>query len=306
MTSLQLSSYVPTLAIRPAEMRGLEFLPRSSKRAMTPTFLIAPWTSARSLASAIVRAEAAYPSMPYLADIERNYYTSSPERPAYQEYLELRDPSDGYQAWRRFAEDHEMLNPAVQIVDTDRDGINTQIDTFRALGRHWFLRITPSIRVDSLAEIVGDLNDRGFADFHVTLDYGHVNDAIAIESWVSGLLRGGLAHLRPSVPIVVTCTTFPTEFFEDQDGTPITYRFSNHRLLEQLRRSHNQRSFIYGDWGSTKPRVPPSILNKPVPRIDYPVLDQWFIARERADVDPFEQNAINIRRSAAWNGRLGI
>jgi len=81
----QVHDYVPTLAIRPCEMKGLEFLPDATKNGMIPCFLLAPWVNAHALERAIDRIESAFPNRHYFRDLDPDYQPTDPEAQAQQE-----------------------------------------------------------------------------------------------------------------------------------------------------------------------------------------------------------------------------
>ena len=85
--------YIPTLAIRPSEMNGLEYLPGLSKDRVVPIILLAPWSSSRSLGKAMERVEGAFPHRLFFLDVDRDYIPTNSESPAQAEWLALR-------AWR--------------------------------------------------------------------------------------------------------------------------------------------------------------------------------------------------------------
>ena len=107
-------SYVPTLAIRPSEMRGLEYLPKVAKNKLCPCFLLAPWVNATNLEAAIQKIERVFPNRPYFLDIENNYFPTNPERHAVLEFEALKDGRNAFENWREFVKSHENVWPCIQ------------------------------------------------------------------------------------------------------------------------------------------------------------------------------------------------
>jgi hypothetical protein len=124
-------------------------------------------------------------------------------------------------------------------------------------------------------------------------------------AWFQGLVAGELAALGANVPIVVSCTSIPTLFtgFDGLKRVP----FSNRQLVDQLARQTNRGNIIFGDWGSTRPRVEPGFANRPLDRIDYPMKNSWCFSRKNDGTWDFQMAAANLLGDEEiWNGHLQI
>ena len=122
-------NYVPTLAIRPSEMKGLEFLPGKIKDQITPCILLAPWAGISPLNRAIKRVERAFPGRNYFLDIDRNYQYSNLEGQAQQELLCLSD-SANWTKWIEFIKKNEHVFPCIQFKHRNENTRTQPLDIF--------------------------------------------------------------------------------------------------------------------------------------------------------------------------------
>ncbi len=296
-------TYVPTLAIRASEMTGLEFLPGLSKDRMLPVFLLAPWSSSRSLGKAMERIEQAYPRRPFFLDFDRDYVPTNPDNPAQTEWLQLRNPLDRFRAWWHCWIDYPQAMPCLQLDGQSKEDLVLQIGDIQSQDREFCLRIELSRLPRNIGVIVEALTEVGTADFTVIVEGGWVSDPLMVYAQAHGLITGVLAPLDGRIPMVVSYTSMPTGFHL-MEGV-VEVGFSNHQLLDQLRKTSNRDVILYGDWGSTKPREN-NFGKAPFPRIDYPIDDAWYIARNKDEEWTYKDAATAILRNDAWDGELGI
>ena len=297
--------YVPTLAIRPSEMNGLEELPGLTKDRMRPLFLVAPWTVANTLTKAVERAQKAYPGRSYFLDLDRDYSITNPEADAQQELNELRSPQECYENWWSFVEGFENAQPCLQLAGQTAECIHTQIVWAQELGREFCLRIVLNRVPPNLGEVVSVLNNVGTADYTIILEGGWTENSLTLASRFSGLIGEALGEVDANIPIVVSCTSVPTDFQSFQGCREVS--FNNRTLIAQIARNHNRRRVVYGDWGSTRPREPSGHRRRPIDRIDYPVSDGWLFARNREREWNFRDAAEEIVwRSGQWDNDLNI
>lgn len=298
-----IGTYIPTLAIRPSEMNGLEYLPGLSKDRMVPVILLAPWSSSRSLAKAMERVERAFPHRPFFLDFDRDYRPTNSESPAQMEWLELCDPSNRFQAWRNFWVNYREVIPCLQLDGQSQEDIRKQIEDIQSHDCEFCLRLELNRLPRNLHAVIDAVIEVGTADFTVVIEGGWVQDALMLDAQALGLITGVLANLDGRVPIAVSCTSMLKDF-QDIEGLEET-RFSNHQLLAQLQRNSNREILLYGDWGSTKPRED-IFARPPLPRIDYPTDNAWHIARNKEKNWGYQEAAKKIIESPAWDGSLGI
>lgn len=298
--------YVPTLAIRPSEMFGLEKLPAATKDRMLPCFLLAPWVNSKELESAIKRIERAYANRPYILDIDRDYSLAKDKKSnAMDQFRDILDTSDAFKHWRQFVEISDHIWPCIQAQQMAKADIARQINEFQNAGRNFCLRIDRNQLRVNIPDAINALSEIGTADFIIILEGGWSRDALTLETWFSESASTYLSKLNSEIPIVVSCTSMPVEFARISGVKRV--QFSNHELLDNIARRHNQIRFVYGDWASTRPRTTPGIASKPYDRIDYPTRDAWFIARNKEQSWKFQQAAMEIvNNTNIWDGRLKV
>jgi len=125
-------SYVPIVAVRPAEMMALEELHPSDKDAMLPYIVFRPWLTAHHFESVLARVEAARGHRPIIVDLTPDPF-AQPHRPVHDVIDELRNPANGYRNFFDFISEHENFIPSVQLSAPAE--LATQVRRFNALGR---------------------------------------------------------------------------------------------------------------------------------------------------------------------------
>ena len=296
-------TYVPTLAIRASEMNGLEFLPGISKDRMVPVFLLAPWANSKRLARAIERVERAFPGRRYFLDFDRDYIPTDVGSPAQAEWLDLRYSSDEFRSWGEFWVEWPMAIPSLQLDGQGRREIIRQVEGIQSHGREFCLRVELRRMPQNLRLVLETLTEIGTADYTVIVEGGWARDSLSMYAYFYGLITDTLAALDSRVPIVASSTSIPRGF-SDMEGL-VEVPFSNHDLVDQLRRYANREVILYGDWASTKPRDD-DFGRRPFPRIDYPTSRSWYFARHREMDWDFRSAAMAVVESSGWNGNLGI
>lgn len=297
---LENTPYVPTLAIRPAEMRGLEYLAQRTKERMTPCFLLAPWVSASTLTKAVERLETAFPHGPYFLDLDRLYLATNTDHPAQAEFLSLSQPDGAYLNWQNFISEIPRAMPVLQLRGLGAREIRQQFRAFQRMQKPFGVRICDGRVPENIVELVEALNVVGSADYALILDAGWTRDPLGTAAWYSGLLRGALTTIDAQVPAVVSCTSIPKEFASINGLSPVV--FSNRLLVNQVQAGANRARIIYGDWGSTRPRERQSGGSRPPPRIDYSLSDAWCIARNPGQDWDYTRAAAEIVQSPYWDG----
>jgi hypothetical protein len=298
--------YVPTLAVRPSEMNGLEYLPGATKDRMTPCFLLAPWANSSSLQRTITRIERAFHNRPYFLDIDPDYSITNLDSDAQRELAALKNPANHFENWIAFVREHEWIMPCIQGRGQTEADIAAQIQVVQSMGRPYCMRIVKDHYPENLDEIVGAFAVGGSADFAIILEGGWTRDPLTLGAWFSGVIAESFHPIDASVPVVISCTSMPKMFEAYSQNAPAVVPFNNRRLVEQIKRSSNRAQVVYGDWGSTRPRDQRGIANRPLDRVDYPTEQSWHIARNKEDGWDFRNAATAIVNSAAWNGNLGI
>ncbi len=298
-------SYVPTLAIRPSEMNGLEQLPGTTKDNFTPLFLLAPWANSKGLAKSIARIEKAFPKRPYFLDLDRDYFLPQSERSQSQEELfDLFCEDDNYKNWVDFISNYDSVFPCLQHVNQSRGALVRQINAIQRLNKTFCVRIELRRDFTNIPEIIAALNQEGTADYVVVIEGGWVPETTVLEAQIQGILTNLFQGVDATVPIIISYTTIP-KVFSDIEGCKEFY-FDNRRLITSLSKNSNRRfNLVYGDWASTRPREY-SMGRRPLPRIDYPTKKSWIIARNKTKNWGFDAAAKEIISNPEWTPSLGI
>lgn len=315
--SLEEISYVPTLAIRPSEMNGLENLSGLTKSRLCPVFLLAPWPNANNLVQAIERAEKAFPppdriedvgpvpSRHYILDIDRDYpMPSEARRPAQREFFSILDgEKNRFSAWWEFVESHRRIQPCVQLGNQNRENIIWQVEQSIRYDRTPCLRVRKEDRYSTnLKDIASAFNDASGGNFIVILEGGWTENALSLMAWFSGMVQTTLSEVDGHIPIVLSCTSIPQQFGKFAGCEKQI--FTNRDLLRQTR-SQTNRPLIYGDWGSTRPRDKAKNGRRPFDRIDYPLPESWVVSRNAEKRWTFQDAARElISRTDIWEEDL--
>jgi len=286
-------------------MNGLQYLPRATKERMTPCILLAPWVNSGTLDKAIERVKKAFRGQNFILDIDRDYEFTDLESSPQQRLVELLKASDAYSNWCEFVVEHDDMIPCIQTRNQSEADIRRQIDRYQDAGRSYCLRLHMHRFPVNADDIVAALTAKGSADFCIILEGGWTRDPLTLFAWFDGIITGVLGPLVADIPIILSCTSMPKVFHQFEDGIT-AIPFSNHELVAQVRRNHNRRRIVYGDWGSTRPREPSGFAQRPLDRIDYPTAGHWLIARNKDGKWDFEDAARAIVARPEWEGDLGI
>lgn len=293
--------------MRASEMNGLEFLPSATKERMVPCFLLAPWASSNTLERAVERIQRAYRSWPYFLDIDRDYQFTDVESGPQAELLHLLDKANSFTNWASFVREHELIWPCVQSRGLSENEIRAQIETFQEMGRPYCMRIVMERFPANIEDLVAAFAAGGAADFVIILEGGWTKDPLTLAAWFSGVIANSLSAIDANVPTILSCTSMPKLFTNYSGQKPAAVPFTNRALLEQVARGSNRTRLIYGDWGSTRPREPRGHAQRPLPRVDYPTADAWYIARNKENEWGFREAARAIENEHdIWDGGLGI
>jgi hypothetical protein len=241
--------------------------------------------------------EGAYPGRPYILDLDRDYQRGESDSDAAQEFASLKDETDAYSNWTNFIADYPNATPAIQHARLREHGIVRQIRRVQEEGRTFCVRIELERFPRNLDAIVSALEAVGTADFFFVLEGGLQSNVLDVAARMSGLISGALAAVSANVPIVISATSM-RKSFSDIETTKID-AFRNRELVRQIARQHNDRTIVYGDWGSTRPRTYER-GSTPLPRIDYPLKDAWMFARSKGNGWGFKEAAEEVVKSPEW------
>ncbi len=291
-------NYVPTLAIRASEMTGLQELPEITKNLIQPVFLLAPWVNSKKLQNAIERIEKAFPNRPFFLDIDR-YYSPTNENSAPQnEWKALLNPEDNYSNWFNFLRDIPNASPCVQLLDSNVDEIQQQVDNLLSLERSIAFRFELVRFPQNFDQIIKMISNLGTANHVIIIDAGWTNDTLTTGLNLTQIVTKRMGNINEDIPIVISYTSIPKSYV-GVEGTEFT-PFNNREVLDEIRRLTNRPKIIYGDWGSTRPREN-SMGRVPSPRIDIATPNGWVSAKNSDKEWDYSDAANNIVHVEQWN-----
>lgn len=305
---MDVKEYLVTLSIRPAELSGLKELPGSTKDALTPLVLLAPWLATSPLSRALDKFEESYPSRPYFLDVDTYYRVNDKLNEAKETWSLLAQKPASLDVWWQLLSDYPNANPCLLMAERSIESAREQITWARENDRTFCLRMNLAEGIGSgippwMPTLVSELAAEGANDYTVVFEFGWVRDPLLVAALASGYTNSFFSKIPPEVAVAVSCTSFPKDFTV-YDGME-ECSFTNRDLLAQVQQGTNHPRIIYGDWGTTKPRSY-GHASAPKNRIDYPTDNSWLISRNNNEPVSFQEAAQRITGSPQWAGNLGI
>jgi hypothetical protein len=277
-------------------------------RAAQRTASLAPWLATTSLSRALDKFEEAYPSRPYFIDVDTYYQINEKPNDAKALWEQLARKPANLELWWDLLTGYRNANPCLLMAKQPIERAREQITWARENDRTFCLRMNLAEDIGSgippwMPTLVEELTAEGANDYAVVFEFGWVQDPLLVAMIAIGYTKSFFSKIQPTVPIAISCTSFPKDFTR-YDGTE-EVSFANRNLIAQIQRETNHPKIIYGDWGSTKPRSYDH-ASQPKNRIDYPADNTWVFARNKNDNLDFQSAAKRIRNSGRWSGDLGI
>ncbi|MHC2620073.1 hypothetical protein ACVIW2_002105 [Bradyrhizobium huanghuaihaiense] len=289
-------SYVPIVAVRPAEMTALEELSPADKEAMLPYIILRPWLSAHHFESVLAKIDAARGHRPMVVDLTSDLFTDV-RRPVHDTLDELREPGRGYRNFHDFVAEHENFIPSIQLSAPAELG--RQVARINDLGRGCVIRLTEPIFAFSrqIAELFANVEDH--SKVHFILDYRRQSsELLARAAGAIGILTD-IRRILPECFLSVSASTFP-ESFVDLDRQEIFER----QFHEEVFRHVGHQNVLYSDRASVRAESLSGGSGPPAPRIDNALRTNWqfFRVADNDDRDEaFQQAAENAVRSDDWD-----
>ena len=305
---MKIHEYVATLGVRPAELSGLKELPGNTKDHITPVLLLAPWLATSPLERALDKFEESFQSRRYFVDIDTYYQINGNLNEAKESWSKLAQSPANLNVWWDILMQYPNASPCLLMADQTIESARAQIDWARENSRPFCLRINFAEGIGSglpqwMPELAEQLANEGTTDYAIIFEFGWVQDPLFVGVAASGYARTFFSTISESIPIVISCTSFPKDFTSFDGMREIN--FNNRALIEQVRQSTNHPRIIYGDWATTRPRSY-GHASPPKKRIDYPVDRSWFFARDRDVSIDFQTAANRVVNNPSWAGDLGI
>ncbi len=305
---MDVQDYLVTLGVRPAELSGLKELPGGTKDRLTPLLLLAPWLATTPLSRALDKFEEAYPSRPYFIDVDTYYEVNDRPNDAKALWQRLAQRPADVEAWWELLAEYPNANPCLLMAQQPIDRAREQIAWARENSRTFCVRMNlAKVRRGSgipewMPMLVSELAAEGANDYAIMFEFGWVENPLLVAAEASGCTNSFFSAIPAEVPVVVSCTSFPTDF-TSFDGIDVL-GFTNRDLVAQVQQTTNLR-VVYGDWGTTRPRRY-GHASPPRNRIDYPTDISWVFARNQDNSVDFQEAAQRIVGSPHWSGRLGV
>lgn len=293
-------SYLPILALKPAEMRALEELPDQTKNRLLPFVPLRPWVGSHRLESSLDRISVSYGDRPIVVEVGEREVPKA--RPVFGELEALRSPDDGFDNWCEFVEQNESYIPVAQVgIDPNEE--RTQIGRLHELQRGLAIRVERNAfgGLRQLALQVAQLTDGG-RDVCFVLDYGSVRaNHLLIAAQTVGLIST-IRELAPLAFVSVSASSFPASFA----NLPSQLIYER-RLFDEIVGQLGYDQLIYGDRGSARADQLGGGSGVIPARIDYPDFQQWsFFRSEETGAEGYIEQAQVLMNSELWNGDLRV
>ncbi len=283
-------SYIPILAVSPAEMTALEQLPNKDIDKLLPLFSLKGWMSANKLENTLKRIEQSVGNRAWIADIEESFLSknkkflftgSYPDRDVFREIEALLDPAGGYSNWCSFIKAQPNVIPCLR--HEHKNGFAEQVAKLSSLNRGVVLRIKPEENnLSKHTEILAILRMLNISNVLFLYDLGtiDVNFSERIMMLNKFIVEASRALQDPAFS--VSASSFPYGFAGQLEGENSIYE---RLLFNQVEASGIARILIYSDRGSARVEKQEGGSGTPPPRIDYPLKKDWKFVRREIDDD---------------------
>lgn len=269
--------YVPVIGVRPSEMQALEELPPHAKLGILPFVVLQPWTTAKEFPSTLAKVVASTAGKPIIVDLTDEVFDGA-RRPVHDVFDALRDPNDGYGAWRSFVEENETFTPAIQI--SDPRSIAPQIHAFKAMGRGVVIRLHEPIfnLAGNIAQIFKSYPYNN--DVYFILDFQRQDKNILNKALIAINTCKSIRDQLPDCFISVSASTFPIAFTGIIEQEIFERKFYM-LVADQIGYDRH----IYCDRASVRAEKQNGGGGAPAPRIDNALSAKWKFFREAEEED---------------------
>lgn len=307
--------YIPILGLKPAEMAALQELPEKDKDGLLPLIPLKKWANSGSLEKSFKRIEKAFGKRPIILDLDKEYLSTCTEDKvgASSEFLELCDSAEGYKNWVNLFKQYSNYIPVLQIKDVEE--LHTQLNGFIELKCPIVLRLEFGLKTDKKLEIEDFVDalkvlltqKKSINDLLIILDYGDFSrkDLINYQRYKS--IIEWFSKNFPSVSICISGTSFPYSFAGSYRGEiPIYERQIYNKICKEL----TDIQLIYSDRASTRAGKLGGGGQRPPPRVDYPLKNDWrFVRKEDDDYEArylYQEACREVIKSEYWNKDLRL
>ena len=208
---LTTASYVPTLFLRPAEVRAVRELPDFAKDKLCPIFCLKPWQGAKKLSAAMDKIYEVFGDRPYFLDVDYFKKTTDPDREANISFNGIKNSANGHEDWINFFAEYPQAYPCVIAHHGIENAILSQVEGFTKQEKFFLVRLSKELG-ENLDAVVDLVCKTEHSNFGFVVDVGWRRDLIKNEDWAASLIKR-IADVRgDSIPIVLTGSSFP-DFF---------------------------------------------------------------------------------------------
>ncbi|WP_343229095.1 beta family protein [Rhizobium lemnae] len=298
-------TYMPSLCVRPSEMRALEELPEKDKDVIFPYIMLSPWVGSSNLLASINRIEKSYGSRTFILGIDRYYPKEKTKSDAQRDFARISGGENHYRDYLDFAKSVEQAIPCAFLVGANYESLRHQIDAALKLDKGVVVSVD-RYRSNVTEELGAVLEGLDADQFGVHICGGWSNNPLFDELWFTDCCKFIFSAVEKA-PIVLSTTSFPKLFdhISGVEEVPIGSR----ELFKAVSQRFNNERLIYGDWGSAKPRSDET-ASPAKPRIDYALGDKWVIARRwkknQENNWDYADAAANLMASAYWPREISV
>lgn len=316
MASFQDISYLPILAVRPAEMGALKELPEKDKDLLLPAIQLRPWVGSQEFTNTIEKVREVFgDTREWIANLDCDYVepearvdpsTGSVKdpRPAVEFFKGLCNAANGYNNWCEFVEQNEQIIPCLQLGDSSQ--FNQQLTRLAALERGLVLHLTSLAQTPSAAQLTALQQAATNNEILFIIDCGEIRGRVdlnfVIGQWVDSFDR--ISSALPDCRIAISSTSFPHDF----SNGAVEQEIKERQLYGIAVATNQTRSWnlIYSDRGSARLQVQRGGGGAPYPRIDYPTTGTWYFYRSDSPDGEYQAIAQQTLNGGRWVANLRI
>lgn len=281
-------SYIPVLAISPAEMLALTELPDKDKDIMLPLFPLKGWGASVKLINSINKIAASFGERLWIADIDKGFLSESEgkivsmlggDREVHHTICSLAKSDNGYLNWYKFLVDIPFAIPSIQLRDLSQ--LDRQVELLESLGRGLVVRL-PLVKIEEcLSLILTVLSHKKVGRLLILLDLEMVDKSKIDEASALVDLLKIIKSALPHALLSISGSSFPGTF---SDMTYGEFPIHERKLFNAIRGEFLSGALIYSDYGGVKAEKNKGGPKNIPPRIDYPLANDWrCIRREYSD-----------------------
>lgn len=265
--------YFPALRTRQAELKGLQELNQERKAKVLPLLTLGKWRQSPDFCRSAEKADESMTGLPFFLDL------TTDGRHLAEKISQLRDSSNGFRAWRNFANQYDRAIPVVQFANGARirDVVRQATAIEEEKGKVGFRIRDFGADVTPVVSALSAMEDPRNAMVFVDCEY--IRGAVAAYVAAAVSTINALRTEFPESFVCVLSTSFPASTMPFADASQ--QRGSIDILERDLHARVGGYSVAsYGDHGSIHSVIYDDVpIMRWVPRIDYPRESDWYFER---------------------------